>query len=90
MIELKRILVPLDGSVLAERALPMAVSLAQKFDSHIVLLRVLDGMLMSKFRIALIDSEFMFEFFNSIGPFNRFSLLVVEGNKSINGSFQSR
>jgi nucleotide-binding universal stress UspA family protein len=48
MSELRRILVPLDGSVLAERALPMAMSLARKFDSQIVLLRVLDGLLMSK------------------------------------------
>jgi nucleotide-binding universal stress UspA family protein len=48
MSELRRILVPLDGSVLAERALPMAMLLAQKFDSQITLLRVLDGLLMSK------------------------------------------
>jgi nucleotide-binding universal stress UspA family protein len=48
MSELQRILVPMDGSVLAERALPMAMSLARKFDSQIILLRVLDGLLMSK------------------------------------------
>lgn len=48
MSELRRILVPLDGSVLAEKALPMAMSLAQKFDSQIILLRVLDGLLIPK------------------------------------------
>ena len=41
MIELKRILVPLDGSPLAERALPLAMALAQKHRSEIILLRVL-------------------------------------------------
>ena len=35
-------MVPLDGSSLAERALPVARVLAQKFDSQIILLRVLD------------------------------------------------
>ena len=42
MSEFKRILVPLDGSPLAEKALPIAVTLAQKFVSTIILLRVLD------------------------------------------------
>lgn len=42
MSEFKRILVPLDGSPLAERALPAALALAQKFGSQIILLRVLD------------------------------------------------
>jgi nucleotide-binding universal stress UspA family protein len=42
MTEFKRILVPLDGSPLAERALPAALALAQKFESQIILLRVLD------------------------------------------------
>jgi nucleotide-binding universal stress UspA family protein len=42
MIEFKRFLVPLDGSPLAERALPAALALAQKFASQIILLRVLD------------------------------------------------
>ena len=42
MIDLRRILVPLDGSPLAERALPIATTLAQKFESTIILLRVLD------------------------------------------------
>lgn len=42
MIEFKRILVPLDGSPLAERALPLAVALAQRFESQIILLRALD------------------------------------------------
>jgi nucleotide-binding universal stress UspA family protein len=42
MTEYKNILVPLDGSSLAERALPVARALAQKFDSQIILLRVLD------------------------------------------------
>ena len=43
MIEFKRILVPLDGSSLAEKALPVAMALAQKFESHIILLRVVDS-----------------------------------------------
>lgn len=42
MMEFKRILVPLDGSSLSERALPAARTLAQKFESHVILLRVLD------------------------------------------------
>jgi nucleotide-binding universal stress UspA family protein len=36
----KRLLVPLDGSGLAETALPAAVSLAQQFNSRLILLRV--------------------------------------------------
>jgi nucleotide-binding universal stress UspA family protein len=42
MIEFKCILVPLDGSPLAERALPLAKALALKFESQVILLRVLD------------------------------------------------
>ena len=42
MTEFKRILVPLDGSSLSERALPEATALAQNLGSEIVLLRVLD------------------------------------------------
>jgi nucleotide-binding universal stress UspA family protein len=42
MTKFKRILVPLDGSPLAKRALPVALALAQKFESQIILLRVLD------------------------------------------------
>lgn len=38
----KRILVPLDGSALAEEALPVAKSLAGVYDADIILLRVLD------------------------------------------------
>jgi nucleotide-binding universal stress UspA family protein len=41
-MEFKRILVPLDGSALSERALPAARALARKFESQILLLRVLD------------------------------------------------
>lgn len=37
----KRILVPLDGSELAEKALPYAEALAQKFEAELILLRVL-------------------------------------------------
>ncbi len=37
----KRILIPLDGSPLAEQALPHAISLAEHFHSELVLLRVL-------------------------------------------------
>jgi nucleotide-binding universal stress UspA family protein len=36
-----RILLPLDGSVIAEQALPHAIALAQRFQSELVLLRVL-------------------------------------------------
>ena len=35
-----RILVPLDGSRMSEKALPFAVELAKRFDSELVLLRV--------------------------------------------------
>ena len=42
MTEFKRILVPLDGSPLSERALPSATALAGKSGSEILLLRVLD------------------------------------------------
>jgi len=42
MIEFKCILVPLDGSPLSERALPVATELARKFESRVILLRVLD------------------------------------------------
>jgi nucleotide-binding universal stress UspA family protein len=42
MTEFNRILVPLDGSPLAEMALPVATTLAEKFESTIILLRVLD------------------------------------------------
>ncbi|HID52577.1 MAG TPA: universal stress protein [Anaerolineae bacterium] len=36
----KRILVPLDGSALAEAALPAAVTLAEQFNSELILFRV--------------------------------------------------
>lgn len=42
MTALRRILVPLDGSALAEKALPLATLLAAKFESELLLLRVLD------------------------------------------------
>ena len=42
MTEFRRILVPLDGSPLAERAISLATALAEKFGSEILLLRVLD------------------------------------------------
>jgi nucleotide-binding universal stress UspA family protein len=42
MTEFRRILVPLDGSPLGERAVPLAIALAKKFESEILLLRVLD------------------------------------------------
>ena len=38
----KRILVPLDGSELAEQALPHAIAQAERFGSEIVLIRVLE------------------------------------------------
>ncbi len=37
----KRILIPLDGSPLAEQALPHAIALAEHFHSELILLRVL-------------------------------------------------
>jgi nucleotide-binding universal stress UspA family protein len=42
MSEFKRILLPLDASPLAEEAIPLATSLAEKFGSEILLLHVLD------------------------------------------------
>lgn len=41
MVRFKRILVPLDGSMLAEKSLPYAQALAQKFDAQLILNRVL-------------------------------------------------
>jgi nucleotide-binding universal stress UspA family protein len=42
MMQFKRLLIPLDGSPLAEKALPVALALAQKFDSEIILLQAVD------------------------------------------------
>jgi nucleotide-binding universal stress UspA family protein len=42
MNEFKRILVPLDGSHLAEKALPLATALARQFDSQLILIRAID------------------------------------------------
>jgi nucleotide-binding universal stress UspA family protein len=42
MVEFKRILVPLDGSPLSERALPVAMALADRFESQVILLRALN------------------------------------------------
>jgi nucleotide-binding universal stress UspA family protein len=42
MVELKCILVPLDGSPLSERALPAAMALAKAFESQIILLTALE------------------------------------------------
>lgn len=39
MTTFKKILVPLDGSPLSEKALPPAMSLAHRFDSQIILIR---------------------------------------------------
>ena len=42
---LKKILVPLDGSELAEQALPYATALAQKFEAEMILIMVLQPFL---------------------------------------------
>jgi len=42
MAEFKRILVPLDGSELSETALPMTLSLAEKYHGQIILLRAVE------------------------------------------------
>lgn len=42
MKEFHRILVPLDGSKVSELSLPIAASLASKYGSEVILLRVLD------------------------------------------------
>ena len=39
----QRVLCPLDGSELSERALPYAADLADRFDAHLILLRAYDG-----------------------------------------------
>jgi len=39
----KRILLPLDGSALAEQALPYAVAQAERFQAELVLLRVIEA-----------------------------------------------
>jgi len=41
VVEFKRILVPLDDSELAEKSLPYAQTLAQKFDAQLILSRIL-------------------------------------------------
>jgi nucleotide-binding universal stress UspA family protein len=38
----KRILLPIDGSALAEQALPYAIAQAERFDAELILLRVLE------------------------------------------------
>ncbi len=43
---IKRIMVTLDGSEFAERALPYAIELAQKFDAEIELIRVVQPIIM--------------------------------------------
>ena len=40
----KRILLPLDGSTLAERALPHAIAQAQRFEAEIILLKVIESL----------------------------------------------
>lgn len=42
MNEFKRILVPLDGSRLGERALPLATTLARQFEGQLLLIRAID------------------------------------------------
>ncbi len=44
VVMLRKIVVPLDGSELAERALPYAQALAQKFDARLILLWVVQSM----------------------------------------------
>ena len=41
----KRILLPLDGSALAEQALPYAVAQAERFGAELILLKVLEPLL---------------------------------------------
>ena len=38
----KRVLLPLDGSALAEQALPHAIAQAERFGAELILLRVLE------------------------------------------------
>lgn len=38
----KRILIPLDGSDLSEKALPLAVTLAHQFNSKVMLIRTVE------------------------------------------------
>ena len=44
---LKKILVPLDGSELAEKALPYAQALAQKFEAQLILVRILPPLIVT-------------------------------------------
>lgn len=55
----KRILLPLDGSSLAERALPHAVAQAERFQAELVLLRVLEPLseLLGKTSPVIADAE---------------------------------
>jgi nucleotide-binding universal stress UspA family protein len=54
-MEFTRILVPLNGSELSERALPVALALAQAFHAEVVLLRVLDIPMPTATRLHLAD-----------------------------------
>jgi nucleotide-binding universal stress UspA family protein len=55
---LKKILVPLDGSKLAEKAIPYAQELVSKFDAELILTRVLQPMLvMSEYGVAFYNQQ---------------------------------
>lgn len=44
----KKILLPLDGSPLAEKAIPYATALAEKFESEVIIFRVFESLIEKK------------------------------------------
>jgi nucleotide-binding universal stress UspA family protein len=53
----KRILSPLDGSNMAEKALPFAVAQAERFRAQLILLRAIEPILHARSMAALEDAE---------------------------------
>ena len=53
----KHILLPLDGSDLAERAVPFAVAQAERFRAHLILLRAVEPILYTRSLAALDDAR---------------------------------
>jgi nucleotide-binding universal stress UspA family protein len=61
---IEKILVPLDGSKLAEKTLPYASTLAQKFEAEIILVRVIQPMPI----MSIYDDAAFYEFDYRWGP----------------------
>lgn len=55
----KKILVPLDGSTLAESALPYAISLADSYGGELILLRVVPPTVMPALEYSMVSPDLM-------------------------------